>query len=382
MNVPDRIVCAACICLVCVASAVTAAEPEEVHRAAPVGAYGGLMNPDVSAIVNMQLLFSDNRENEHRGDVRIDEAELAFQSYLYPGIAGDFIVAMHEHDGEWHIHPEEAYVSFQDLPFDFQLLAGRKLISFGRLNPTHPHHWKFASMPLVLENLFGEHPLFDDGAQLDWLVPNPWDLYCKIAFGGWAGASGSTVHHHDESDAGGEAHAIEWQGRTYNGRASLDLPVGELSNAALGYSVAWDEGYHTVVHGADLVMTYRRPMSYTRVKWHSEVFSVTTDDEGVSDPVGLFSLLSVTPNKYWELGTRYDWSEYILHEHHGEEEDAAAIESRQEWAVSAFVSYYFTHSLYLRSEYRHSVDRMKMEENQGIIQLVWGLGPHAHRLED
>ena len=63
-----------------------AAFSEEVHHAAPVGSYGGIMNPDVSAVINTWALFSDDKSNERRDRVLIKEAELAFQSYLYPGI--------------------------------------------------------------------------------------------------------------------------------------------------------------------------------------------------------------------------------------------------------------------------------------------------------
>jgi len=371
----------------CTADAGAAQEKDTVHRAAPLGSSGGVMNPDISAIVNTMALFTDNEENDARNRLFIKEAEIAFQSYLYPGIRGDFIVAMHEESGAWHVHPEEAVVSFLDLPLGFQVQAGRKLIPFGRLNAVHPHHWVFCSEPLVLLNFFGEHPWFDDGVQLDWLVPNPWGIYCKVAAGAWSGESMK----HDHSDAGesagdGEGHAeaasIEWRGKAFSARANVDLPFGELSNAAAGYSVAWDEGAHTVLHGADLTLTYRRPSSYTRIRWQTELFVADAEDTE-EDRLGLYSLVAFAPNKYWELGARGDWSEFMP-EHHdaGDAQDEDAPLNDHEWGVSAFLTYYFTHSLYLRPEYRHTLDRFDTRENLAIVQLVWGLGPHAHKLDD
>ncbi len=369
------------------AAGETACEENQTHHAAPVGSYGGIMNPDISAIINTQVLFTDNRLNELRGNVRISEAEVAFQSYLYPGIAGNLIIAMHEEGGEWDIHPEEAYVAFQDLRFGFQALVGRKLMTFGRLNPMHPHHWKFADQPLPLTDFFGEHAFFDDGAQVDWLVPNPWNIYGKLALGAWSGGSGTAAghHHHEDADAEHEEHAqsLEWQGRIYNGRANFDVPLGEISNAAIGYSVVWDEGYRTFLHGADLTITYRRPTSYTRVQWQSELYYADTDDENVTNPSGLLSTVSLTLNQYWEMGVRCDWSEFIRELEPEEGEEAGpSLASNHEWSLSAFISYHFTHSMYLRPGYRRIVDRFDGEENQFIVQLVWGLGPHAHRLED
>jgi hypothetical protein len=379
------------VLFVTLAAGVTGAEaPQEngpVHRAAPLGSSGGIMNPDISVVVNTMALFTDDKENDARYRLSIKEAEIAFQSYLYPGIRGDFIVAMHEESGEWHTHPEEAVVSFLDLPLGIQAQAGRRLIPFGRLNAVHPHHWVFYSEPLVLLNFFGEHPWFDDGIQLDWLVPNPWDIYCKLAAGAWSGQS--MEHHHSDSgetageeDAHAESTSIEWHGKAFNARANIDLPFGELSNAVAGYSVAWDEGAHTVLHGADFTLTYRHPLSYTRIRWQSEVFMARTKD-GNGNHVGCYSFVAITPNKYWELGARGDWSEFLPEHHEADNgDDNAAALNDHEWGVSAFLTYYFTHSLYLRSEYRHILDRFDAAENQAIVQLVWGLGPHAHRLDD
>jgi hypothetical protein len=364
----------------------SAQEGGEVHRAAPVGAYGGRMNPDVSAVVNLWALFSDDKENSLRNKVHIRETELAFQAYLYPGIRGDLIIAMHEHDGEWEVHPEEAIVSFLDLPLGFQFLAGRKLIGFGRLNPVHPHHWKFADQPLVMDNFFGDHPFFDDGAQLDWLLPNPWDLYLKLAFGRWTGGTLGAGHAH-ESDGEEHTHAptLHWRGGIYNGRAALDLPFGELSNVLLGYSVVSDEGYHTVLHGGDVTLTYRHPMSYKRVKWQSEIYYAMTEDEHAIDPFGFYSMLALTWNQHWELGARYDRSEFFREAHEDAEnggEEHHHPTADDEWGVTGFLSYYFTHGLCLRLEYTHSLDRFEVTENRVIAQIVWGLGPHAHRIED
>jgi len=349
----------------------------DVHRPAPVGSYGGIMNPDVSAIINTWALFSDNKENEMKDRVTLKEAELAFQSYLYPGVYGNFIVAMHMHDDEWKVHPEEAYVSFLDLPFGFQFHVGRRLVTIGKANAIHPHHWSFATQPLVLENFFG-HAWFDDGATIDWLVPNPWDVYFKLAFSAFSGA---TPHHHEEAlrDTLCTKEHIHWSGKTFNFRASTDIPFLDLSNAVIGYSAGWDEGFHIVIHAIDFTLTYRRPNSYKKLRWQSELFVTRAKDASSFEPYGFYSMLRFTINKYWEFGLRYDESEYFFE---GEDDSTAGCEREREFSGQAFLSYYFTHSMYLRFEFRHFVNYRDVTENQLIAQLVWGLGPHAHRIED
>jgi hypothetical protein len=366
--------------LLLAAAPATAETEGTTHRSAPVGSPGGIMNPDVSAVVNTTIFFTDDKSETDRNTLSIQEAEIAFQSYLYPGIRGDFIIAMHPEGSEWHVHPEEAVVSFLDLPLALQAQAGRRLIPFGRLNPVHPHHWAFATTPLPLAHLFGGHAWYDDGVNVDWLVPNPWGVYCKLAAGVW---SGETLegHEHGDEHAAEEEHGhafIAWHGNAYTARANFDFPVGEMSNVVIGYSAGWDDGSRTILHGGDLTITYRRPMSYHRLRWQSEIFLV--DAEGGDSPIGLYSLLAFTPDKYWELGARYDRSELFAPRE--EEGGATPIVNGEEWGLSAFVTRYFTHSLYLRAEYSRSLDRFDVCENRATVQLVWGLGPHAHRLEE
>ena len=53
-----------------------------------------------------------------------------------------------------------------------------------------------------------------------------------------------------------------------------------------------------------------------------------------------------------------------------------------EWGVTTFLSYFFSHSMYLRPAYRFNKFPDGSDEHQALVQFVWGLGPHAHRLED
>ncbi len=333
------------------------------YRGAPVGTYGGIMNPDISIVVDVQALFTDDKDNDNRNKVRIPEAELALQAFLYPGVRADFVAAFEQHyegdNVETEVDIEEAYASFLDLPFGMQLEAGRKLMNLGKFNPVHPHHWRVAQTPLVLEHLFGHHPWYDDGAQLSVLVPNPWDLYAKAGFGIFNGKDPG--HAHEQN--------VDWDGHVYLARSSFDLPVSDEASCVVGYSAAWDEGGNTALHDVDATLNYRWPMTYRKLKWHNELIYADIDDINTNS-LGLFSILSHTLDKYWEIGLRYDWAE-LLHD-----------DDKDEWAAGAFLTYYFTHSMYLRGEYRYTDRPGGDKENAFIIQFVWGLGPHAHRIED
>ncbi len=355
------------------------------HKAAPVGAYGGLMNPDVSLVVDVQGLLTDNAADLADEKIMVKHSELALQGYLWPGIRADFIGAVGQHPEEGghihtHVEVEEAYASFLNLPANFQLEVGRKLLDFGRVNPIHPHHWSFADTPLPLRRLFGDHPWYDDGLQVSTLIPNPWDVYLKVGAGVWNGRELSEDENEEQGEDIGFQGPVEWGGRVYTARGNLDLLLREDTNLMAGYSLASSEGGESTLHGADLTLIHRWPMTYRKLRWQNEFFAgdfelASGDDpEGVptqrqdADAWGLYSLLQLTLDKYWETGLRYDlW-------------DADYRDS--EWSVSAFLSYYFTHSMYLRPAYRYSRLSDGGDEHVFLLQFVWGLGPHAHRLED
>ena len=83
---------------------------------------------------------------------------------------------------------------------------------------------------------------------------------------------------------------------------------------------------------------------------------------------GAYSLLQLTLDKYWETGVRFDWWDP---DYEG-----------GEWGLTTFLSYFISHSMYLRPAYRFSKFPDGDTEHQALVQFVWGLGPHAHRLED
>ncbi len=366
------------------------------------GSTSELELPDISAIANIQALTTDAEDDPNDERIRVKEVELGVQGCLNPSVRGDLIVVFeHEYladdDIETEIHIEEAYVSFLGLPGGFQAQIGRKLMGFGRLNPIHPHHWAFADTPPALENLFGSHAWSDDGAELIYLIPSPADIRFRLAVGVWNGKEIGHAHdhgeaephvhdahghdeedhededhdEHDESDpghppspgdAGEHGDVIDWDGRVFTGRASADLPLTDRLSAQAGYSVAGDEG-NNLLHGADFVLSYRWPQTYRRVRWHTEWFHYDRDDDGAA-PSGLFSLFQVTLDEYWELGGRYDWTEFL-------EDD-----KQDTWAGSGFLTRHLTPSTYVRGQYQYREHNDGEEENIVTVQLVWGIGRH------
>ncbi len=362
------------------------AEEGAPYRAQPVGNWG-IMNPSISAIADVQALFTNNKENDNRNRIRVKEVEFAFQGYLYPGIRADVIPALEmEYIGDEvnvEVDLEEAYLTMSPIPFvgeyvPLGLQLGRKFMNFGILNPIHPHHWPFADTPLVLESFFGAHNWFDDGIQGFVNIPNPWDLYLKTTFGYWNGKQLGHSHGHEEEghdhDTDGHAHSVgepvQWDGRVYLSRTVMGVPFGRTSDMRLGASVSWDETNTTTLVGGDLTYTYRFPGTYHRLRWQNEFMAA---DLGKGDywRYGGYSLLAFSLGKDWETGARYDRSQIL-----------DPLVSEDQWASTGFLTYFLTHSLYFRGQYRYRNTLEDEDEHNGYIQMVFGLGPHAHRLEN
>ena len=354
------------------------------------------LNPDISVIVDVKQRFNDDVGDDNRDKLTVGEAELKLGGFIFPGIRGDATVAVeNEYSGESDVSSEvdleEAYISFLELPLNSQIQVGRKLIDFGVLNSQHPHSWAFTDTPLILENLFGHHPWYDDGVQISTLIPNPADIYWEAKFGVWNGRIPGHSHDHSDDESTSsrrfnlENQTVQFDDHVYTARTYINIPFQDNIDVGLGYSAAWDEHPTSTLHGIDLTMRYRFPNKNSWLKWQTEYIFAKLDapehhhDDDEEEhhspaditPHGFYSMLEYAFNQHWRIGTRFDYAEY-------NENDAF-----YQWAASTFVTYHFNHNLYIRGTYRYRdfsdfSDMHQEPENTIWLQIVWGLGPHTH----
>ena len=83
--------------------------------------------------------------------------------------------------GESQVELEEAFFTTQKLPYKLQFKGGTFLTEFGRINPTHPHAWKWLDQPIINTRLFGPDGMRGPGYRVSWLTPLPW--YSQLFFG-------------------------------------------------------------------------------------------------------------------------------------------------------------------------------------------------------
>ena len=169
---------------------------------APVATYAGKVqapaspsyqgfNPDISAIGDFIFHGGPTPKGETPDTItgsktakaQLREVEFGFSNPVDPYGRADLILAIERQDnGEYTPDIEEGYFTYTDLPYDLQARFGKFYSVFGKANMFHTHAMPWVDKPNVIRKFFGDEGLNDGGAEISWLVPNPWDNYMQLTF--------------------------------------------------------------------------------------------------------------------------------------------------------------------------------------------------------
>ena len=354
------------------------------------GTKGSLMNPDISIIGDMFYHFSDQSEGVGEftdNDLFFREVELAIQGYIYPGIRAEFYPVWEVEEDKVEI--EEAFVNFLTLPFNSKVLVGRQRVRFGEVNPIHQHFRDYVDVPLPVQNFLGAEGYIDDGIDLSILAP--WiNFPVTVGFGLFDGDKSLAEDDDDDDDAVFavddeeiettlnipvrdifESKPIEWKDHVFLAKINANIPLTINSDVSLGYHVMWDDngGGQTAIHNGQIAFRYRFPYSYRKLLWQNEIYVADIDDRNVKSK-GFYSLIKFNVNRFLDAGLRYDWSEL------GDNDDI------HQWAINPILTWHLTETSYVRMQYRYGELEGFSSANEGLLQFVWGMGPHTHALKN
>jgi uncharacterized coiled-coil protein SlyX len=177
--------------------------------------------------------------------------------------------------GESQVELEEAFLTTQKLPYKLQFKGGTFLTEFGRLNPTHPHAWKWLDQPVINTRLFGPDGMRGPGFRVSWLTPLPW--YCQLYLG-MQNANGETMSSFlansefaEERPIGGypfsERPVKALKDLAYLARIENSWDLSETVTSKLGFSGVYGPNYtgprgDTWIYGTDLVVKWRPALNY------------------------------------------------------------------------------------------------------------------------
>jgi len=337
---------------------------------------GALLNPRISAIGTFWGSATSGSAVAKPYDLGLAEAEISFQAYVDPYAKADFFVSIgREHEdpfagpdqevgfsGEYTADIEEGYVTSLSLPYGLQVRAGKFRTSFGKINRSHPHALNFVDMPRMYVNYFGEEGLNDRGAGLNWLIPNPFDLYTELTFELTSGTvdAPSFVATKDMLYL---LHLKTFFDLNDNTTLELGLTGVRGSNDT--------ERHKSDIGAADLTIKWK-PLRYNRYKsfeWMTEaLLSKRRTATSNINSAALYSFLRYQVAKRWFLAARYDYSEFP--------EDG----TRHESAYSAILSFFTTEFQKFELQYQYGDPAQADTFHRLLLRAIFVIGAHgAHQ---
>ncbi len=324
----------------------------------------------------------------------VEEVELSFQHYLYPGVKADVFIGLGKHEegeeeGGYEVSLEEAYVTFMSLPatlfpnssinLPLGAMVGQKLLAVGRLNALHPEQWAFVDRPVVHQKFFGEgHGLAGQGGQLAYLLPLP--FFSQLEVGYWTAVS---AHGHEggaEEEGDDEAHGVEHENAMLHARLWNSFKIGNASEVSVGLSSltsnfnADEDNDKSAIMAFDVNLV-RELSNNKSLDFQVEWFQAKYGEEGeegeeaaareTQDGFVFTTLFNFS--KLYSAGVRYS----SLGKHGDEGEDVTQV------------AYQITRQLTETSKFRiqHNVNDNPNAENVTLVQFIFGMGPHSHVLQ-
>ena len=345
-------------------------ESQDTSSSGNITSTSQTFNPETSVIGDVLFHMGKNEEDENQNQFDFRELELAFGSPVDPFGRADFFIGIEKEDGEWHPDVEEGYFTFNTLPYDLKARIGKFYSAFGKVNQYHTHAMPWVDKPLMIRNFFGEEGMSEAGAELSWLVPNPWDNYMELIF--QAQNNGN-----EASFAGDESNNLMYVTHLKNffdidNDSSIELG----GSFATGSNAATGGDHRTNLEGLDITYKWKPAEQglYKSLTCMNEIM-FSQKEQGFDKTVhshGLYSSLEYQFNRRWSVFGRYDYSKF------------PDYSNSHENGYSAGLTFAQSEYCFLRLQYEHTESRgiFTGTENRDeiILQFNFGIGPHrAHQ---
>jgi hypothetical protein len=337
--------------------------------------------PDISFIVQAKGLASTDHRDEFRDQIRISEAEIGIQGWVYPNVKADAALTASPAEGA-SFGVEEAYLTYLSLCPSLNAYVGKKHVAFGRTNLLHSHSWPYVRQPAPIRNLVAEESLIGEGAAIAYVLPTQGDLFAQIDLGTWTASAGHVHAHEEEEEEEEHDHMLEPPGAGFvdglnTARLWASKPMGECGEVEVGGSYASGPSHgfslgrpsRATLTGVDLSFRHfgegeRRLLLRGEKFWRRE-------EEGPdsSTASGYYLFSQYRNSRYDSLGLLYDWSEFP--------QDPELHED----SLSLIYTHQFNEQYYLRLQGTHGSRPGDNSYNELWAQWCWGIGPHTHNLE-
>lgn len=316
------------------------------------------LNPQVSVIGDMTYKSTDEDGGEGDNDFNLREVELAFSANVDTYARGDVIVAIENEDGNTEVAVEEGYLTLLESPIDnLQGKFGKFRPFFGKANKMHLHQLPWVDYPLMVQNFFGEEGFSEAGASLNYLIPNPADIYSELTIE--AVNNGSTVFGDGED---GDTIYLTHLKNFFELTDDTSLEVG--GSFALGENEN-ENGSQSRLTGFDLTLN-THVLDNLRTTSHTEALFNKREQTGSDDidSWGLFTSLEQQLNNHWWAFGRYDFSQTPT---------ASEVDTH---AYSVGLTYAQSEYVFWRAMFTHTDNEFSDDVDTVWLQLDFSIGPH------
>lgn len=134
------------------------------------------LNPEISVLGDFFINYLDE---ESKTEAVLEEVELSFQTPLDPFTRMKVFLGMHNeeemedesenHHNGYHLHLEEAYITWVGLSPNIAIDAGKFRTPFGTYNRWHPHSLPTLEYPLYIRKFFSDEGLSGNGISSSFL---------------------------------------------------------------------------------------------------------------------------------------------------------------------------------------------------------------------
>ena len=220
----------------------------------------------------------------------IQELEIRLTSNIDAYFRGDIVLTLEQHDGEFSMTPEEAFVETLFIP-SVTIRAGKFLALLNRHNVLHTHYFPFVDAPLSYNYILGSsHGFSGTGVFLSYLFPMPW--YMEAVIQGLTSTSGELFR--SKNNLVGIAFLKNFWDITDNSTFELNLNFGMGKNSVDNFNNLY--GFSSTLKWV--------PSKYRSLSWTSEYLRALKNN---SNPQGLSSWVEWQFAEYWRAKGRIDF---------------------------------------------------------------------------
>ncbi|MEA2710234.1 MAG: hypothetical protein QOF78_2835 [Phycisphaerales bacterium] len=317
-------------------------------------------NPDVAVVIDALGSWSNQRSNNAYNRIDVREAELDLRAAIDPRADGVLVLAFPRdvdnfpfpEAGDPQTSPEtgaaveEAYAFFHDFGVpNLTAKLGRFHLRFGRQNVLHLHDLPTSDPPLVNQAFLAPEALSDSGLSLSYVIPPKLigDQYVELVAEVLAGEGGDSASPTLTGDLTVDSPALNLHA-LWNHDITSDMNL-ELGGSWLTASRSADNSERVNLFGFDATLVRTDPTGqFNNQLLQAEVMHAIVDqpDGGATQHAwGAYVLGQQQIHKDWYAGVRVDWTQN------------PNADDQEIWAVSPYVSWYWSEFLRFRVEYQH-----------------------------